>query len=106
MQRIIKGDQVVVITGRDRGTKGTVLSRVDDRHIIVEGVNVVKKAVRPNPALGVEGGIVDKTLPIDQSNVMLVNPETGKGDRVGFKEVDGKKVRVFKSNGAVVGAKA
>ena len=73
MQRIIKGDQVVVITGRDRGTKGTVLSRVDDRHIIVEGVNVVKKAVRPNPALGVEGGIVDKTLPIDQSNVMLVN---------------------------------
>ena len=106
MQRIIKGDQVVVITGRDRGTKGTVLSRVDDRHIIVEGVNVVKKAVRPNPALGVEGGIVDKTLPIDQSNVMLVNPETGKGERVGFKEVDGKKVRVFKSNGAVVGAKA
>ena len=106
MQRIIKGDQVVVITGRDRGTKGTVLSRVDHRHIIVEGVNVVKKAVRPNPALGVEGGIVDKTLPIDQSNVMLVNPETGKGERVGFKEVDGKKVRVFKSNGAVVGAKA
>ena len=106
MQRIIKGDQVVVITGRDRGTKGTVLSRVDDRHIIVEGVNVVKKAVRPNPALGVEGGIVDKTLPIDQSNVMLVNPEAGKGERVGFKEVDGKKVRVFKSNGAVVGAKA
>ena len=106
MQRIIKGDQVVVITGRDRGTKGTVLSRVDDRHIIVEGVNVVKKAVRPNPALGVEGGIVDKTLPIDQSNVMLVNPETGKGERVGFKEIDGKKVRVFKSNGAVVGAKA
>jgi large subunit ribosomal protein L24 len=85
MQRIIKGDQVVVIAGRDRGTKGTVLSRVDDRHIIVEGVNVVKKAVRPNPALGVEGGIVDKTLPIDQSNVMLVNPETGKGERVGFK---------------------
>lgn len=106
MQRIIKGDQVVVIAGRDRGTKGTVLSRVDDRHIIVEGVNVVKKAVRPNPALGVEGGIVDKTLPIDQSNVMLVNPETGKGERVSFKEVDGKKVRVFKSNGAVVGAKA
>lgn len=106
MQRIIKGDQVVVIAGRDRGTKGTVLSRVDDRHIIVEGVNVVKKAVRPNPALGVEGGIVDKTLPIDQSNVMLVNPETGKGERVGFKEVDGKMVRVFKSNGAVVGAKA
>ena len=106
MQRIRKGDQVVVIAGRDRGTKGTVLARVDDRHVLVEGVNVVKKAVRPNPTLGIEGGIVDKTLPIDQSNVMMVNPETGKGERIGFKEVDGKKVRVFKSNGAVVGAKA
>lgn len=106
MQRIRKGDQVVVIAGRDRGTKGTVLARVDDRHVLVEGVNVVKKAVRPNPTLGIEGGIVDKTLPIDQSNVMLVNPETGRGERIGFKEVDGKKVRVFKSNGAVVGAKA
>ncbi len=106
MQRIRKGDQVVVISGRDKGTKGTVLSRVDDRHVIVEGVNVVKKAVRPNPTLGIEGGIQNKTLPIDQSKIMLVNPETGKGDRVGFKVVDGKKVRVFKSNGAEVGAKA
>ena len=106
MQRIRKGDQVVVIAGRDKGTKGTVLSRVDDRHVIVEGVNVVKKAVRPSPALGIEGGLIDKAMPIDQSNVMLVNPETGKGDRVGFKIVDGKKVRVFKSNGAEVGAKA
>ena len=98
MQRIRKGDQVVVIAGRDRGTKGTVLARVDDRHVLVEGVNVVKKAVRPNPTLGIEGGIVDKTLPIDQSNVMLVNPETGKGERIGFKEVDGKKVRVPRPN--------
>ncbi len=106
MQRIRKGDEVVVIAGRDKGTKGAVLSRVDDSHVIVEGVNVVKKHVRPNPHLGVAGGIVEKNMPIDQSNVMLVNPETGKGDRVGFKEVDGKKVRVFKSNGAVVGAKA
>ena len=106
MQRIRKGDEVVVIAGRDKGTKGTALSRVDDSHVIVEGVNVVKKHVRPNPHLGVAGGIVEKNMPIDQSNVMLVNPETGKGDRVGFKEVDGKKVRVFKSNGAVVGAKA
>ena len=106
MQRIRKGDEVVVIAGRDKGTKGTVLSRVDDSHVIVGGVNVVKKHVRPNPHLGVAGGIVEKNMPIDQSNVMLVNPETGKGDRVGFKEVDGKKVRVFKSNGAVVGAKA
>ena len=106
MQRIRKGDQVGVIAGRDKGTKGTVLSRVDDRHVIVEGVNVVKKAVRPNPALGIEGGLIDKTMPIDQSNVMLVNPETGTGDRVGYKIVDGKKVRVIKSNGAEVGAKA
>ena len=106
MQRIRKGDEVVVIAGRDKGTKGNVLSRVDESHVIVEGVKVVKRNVRPNPHLGVAGGIVEKNMPIDQSNVMLVNPETGKGDRVGFKEVDGKKVRVFKSNGAVVGAKA
>lgn len=106
MQRIRKGDEVIVIAGKDKGVKGIVTARVDVRHIVVEGVNVVKKCVRPNPMTGVEGGIVDKTLPIDQSNVMLVNPATGKGDRVGFKEVDGKKVRVFKSNGAVVGAKA
>ena len=106
MQRIRKGDEVIVIAGRDKGTKGTVLSRVDERHVIVEGVNIVKKNVRPNPTLGVTGGIIEKSMPIDQSNLMLVNPETGKGDRVGFKVVDGKKVRVFKSNGAVVGAKA
>lgn len=106
MQRIRKGDEVIVIAGRDKGTKGTVLSRVDERHVIVEGVNIVKKNVRQNPTLGVTGGIIEKSMPIDQSNLMLVNPETGKGDRVGFKEVDGKKVRVFKSNGAVVGAKA
>ena len=106
MQRIRKGDQVVVISGKYKGTKGEVLSRVDDRHVTVAGVNVAKKAVRPNPATGQEGGTVEKTLPSDQSNVMLVNPATGKGERIGFKVVDGKKVRVFKSNGAVVGAKA
>ena len=106
MQRIRKGDEVVVIAGKDKGKKGVVLSRVDDQHVTVEGVNVAKKHVRPNPMTGAEGGVVDKVMPIDQSNVMLVNPATGKGERVGFKEVDGKKVRVFKSNGAVVGAKA
>lgn len=106
MQRIRKGDEVIVIAGRDKGTKGTVLSRVDETHVKVEGVNVVKKHVRPNPQLGVVGGVVEKTMPIDQSNIMLFNPETGKGDRVGFKMIDGKKVRVFKSNGAIVGAKA
>ena len=106
MQRIRKGDEVIVITGRDKGKRGTVLSRVDDRHVTVEGINVVKKHTRPNPMTGSTGGIVNKVMPIDQSNVMLVNPATGKGERVGFKEVDGKKVRVFKSDGSIVGAKA
>ncbi len=106
MQRIRKGDEVVVIAGRDKGKRGTVLDRIDEQHLTVEGVNVVKKHVRPNPMKGVTGGIIDKTLPIDISNVMLFNPATSKGDRVGFKTVDGKKVRVFKSNGAVVGAKS
>jgi large subunit ribosomal protein L24 len=106
MQRIRKGDEVVVIAGRDKGKRGVVLTRIDEQHLTVEGVNVVKKHVRPNPMKGVTGGIVDKTLPIDISNVMLFNPDTSKGDRVGFKVVDGKKVRVFKSNGAVIGAKS
>jgi large subunit ribosomal protein L24 len=106
MQRIRKGDEVVVIAGRDKGKRGVVLTRIDEQHVTVEGVNVVKKHVRPNPMKGVTGGIVDKTLPIDVSNVMLFNPATSKGDRVGFKVVEGKKVRVFKSNGAVVGAKS
>jgi large subunit ribosomal protein L24 len=106
MQRIRKGDEVVIIAGRDKGKRGVVLTRVDEQHVTVEGVNVVKKHVRPNPMKGVTGGIVDKTLPIDVSNVMLFNPGTSKGDRVGFKVVDGKKVRVFKSNDAVVGAKS
>ncbi len=105
MERIRKGDEVVVIAGKDKGKRGVVLARIDERHVTVEGVNVVKKHVRPNPMKGVAGGIVDKTMPIDQSNVMLFNPQTKKGDRVGFKVVDGKKVRVFKSNGVVVGAK-
>jgi len=105
MERIRKGDEVIVIAGKDKGKRGVVLARVDERHVTVEGVNVVKKHARPNPMKGVAGGIVDKTMPIDQSNVMLFNPETKKGDRVGFRVVDGKKVRVFKSNGAVVGAR-
>ena len=92
MERIRKGDEVVVITGKDRGKRGVVLDRVDERHVRVEGVNVVKKHVRPNPMKGVTGGISDKTMPIDQSNVLLFNPATGKGERIGFKEVDGKKL--------------
>jgi len=105
MQKIRKGDEVVVIAGRDKGKRGTVKARVDDTHLIVDGVNVVKKHARPNPMKGITGGIVDKTLPIDQSNVMLFNPATGKGDRVGIKVLeDGKKVRVFRSNGEQVKA--
>ncbi len=105
MERIRKGDEVIVIAGRDKGKRGTVLARVDERHVTVEGVNMVKKHVRPNPMKNQPGGIIDKTMPIDVSNLMLFNAATGKGDRVGFKLVDGKKARVFKSNGTVVGTK-
>ena len=105
MQKIRKGDEVIVITGRDKGKRGTVTARVDDTHLLVDGINVVKKHARPNPMKGVTGGIVDKTMAIDQSNVMLFNPATGKGDRVGFKVLeDGSKVRVFRSNGEQVKA--
>jgi len=103
MEKIRKGDEVVVIAGRDRGKRGTVLRRADESHLIVEGVNVVKKHVRPNPMKGQTGGIVEKSMPIDQSNVMLFNPATGKGDRVGVRQLeDGKRVRFFKSNGEMV----
>jgi large subunit ribosomal protein L24 len=105
MERIRKGDEIVVISGKDKGKRGVVLARVDATHVTVEGVGVVKKHVRPNPMKGVTGGIADKTMPIDISNVKLFNPATKKGGRVGIKVVDGKKVRVFKSNGAVVGSK-
>ena len=105
MQKIRKGDEVIVITGRDKGKRGTVSARVDDTHLLVDGINVVKKHARPNPMKGITGGIVDKTMPVDQSNVMLFNPATGKGDRVGFKVLeDGTKVRVFRSNGEQVKA--
>jgi len=105
MDKIRKGDEVVVIAGRDKGKRGVVLSRGDDSHLVVEGINLVKKHQRPNPMKGETGGIVDKTMPIDQSNVMLLNPATGKGDRVGFKVLeDGRKVRVFRSNGEMVKA--
>ena len=103
MQRIRKGDEVVVLCGRDKGKRGTVLRRVDAEHLVVEGVNRVKKHQRPNPMKGVTGGIVDKDLPIHVSNVALFNPATKKGDRVGVKTLDdGRKVRVFKDNGEQV----
>ena len=107
MQKIRKGDTVVVTTGREKGKRGTVL-RVLDSKVLVEGVNRAKKHQRPNPVKGQTGGIIDKEMPLAISNVMLVNPATGKGDRVGFKflEAQGttpaRKVRFFKSNGEVV----
>jgi len=105
MNKIRKGDQVIVTTGRDKGKRGTVAERVDEQLLLVEGINVVKKHVKPNPLKGTTGGVIDKTMPIQQSNVALFNPATGKADRVGIKILaDGKKVRVFKSNGEEVKA--
>ncbi len=103
MQRIKKGDEVVVISGRDKGKRGTVLRRVDAEHLVIEGVNRVKKHQRPNPMKGITGGIVDKDLPIHISNIALFNPATKKADRAGIKQLDdGRKVRVFKANGEQV----
>ena len=105
MEKIRKGDEVVVITGKDKGKRGTVVLRVDGEHVVVEGVNRAKKHVKPNPMKGVAGGIVDKDMSIHISNVALFNPATKKADRVGFKSLeDGRKVRVFKSNGELVNA--
>jgi len=105
MNKIRKGDQVIVTTGRDKGKRGTVTLRVDEEKIVVEGVNVVKKHVKPNPMKGTTGGVIDKVMPIHQSNVAIFNPATGKGDRVGIKVLaDGKKVRVFKSSGEEIKA--
>jgi large subunit ribosomal protein L24 len=103
MQRIRKGDEVVVVAGRDKGKRGTVLRRVDAEHVVVEGVNRAKKHQRPNPMKNVTGGIVDKDMPIHISNVALFNPATQKADRIGFKTLaDGRKVRVYRSNGEQV----
>jgi len=105
MNKIRKGDQVIVLTGRDKGKRGTVTLRVDEDHIVVEGVNVVKKHVKPNPMKGTTGGVIDKTMPINQSNVAIFNAATGKADRVGIKVLeDGKKLRVFKSSGEEIKA--
>ena len=103
MKKIRKGDPVIVLAGRDKGKRGTVAARVDDEHLLVEGVNVVKKHVKPNPMKGTTGGIVDKTMPIHQSNVAIFNVATGNADRVGIRVGDdGTKTRVFKSSGAEI----
>jgi len=102
MGKIHTNDEVIVITGKDKGKRGVVLTVVDAEHLTVAGINVAKKAVKPNPMTGVTGGIVDKILPIHISNVALFNPVTGKADRVGYKQADGKKIRVFRSSGEAV----
>ena len=105
MNKIRKGDQVIVLTGRDKGKRGAVLQRVDEERIVVDGVNVAKKHVKPNPLKGTTGGVVDKVMPIHQSNVAIYNAATGKADRVGIKLLaDGKKVRVYKSSGEEIKA--
>lgn len=103
MKKIQKGDEVIVITGKaaNKGKRGKVVSVKGDR-VIVEGVNQVSKHIKPNPQLGIEGGVVKKEASIHISNVMLVNPKTGKGEKIGFKIEDGKKFRYFKSNGEKV----
>jgi len=103
MKRIKKGDEVIVVAGASKGRHGTVLNVVDDERVLVEGVNVVKKHTKGNPNAGVQGGIVEQERPVHVSNVMLFNPDTGKGDRVGIKTLeDGSRVRFFKSNNEVV----
>ncbi len=103
MKRLRKGDQVVVLAGRDKGRKGTVLEVLDSGHVVVEGLNVVRKHQKPNPAREQQGGIQEKSMPMDESNVALFNAATGKADRVGFRTLaDGKKVRFFKSNNEVL----
>ena len=103
MRKIRKGDDVVVTTGKDKGRRGTVLRVMDDAKVLVEGINKVKKHAKPNPMAGTPGGILEKEMPIDVSNIALFNPATQKADRVGIKSLeDGRKVRFFKSNNEVV----
>ena len=100
MNKIRKGDEIIVIAGRDKGKRGTITQRTDDAYVLVEGINMVKKHTKPNPLKGAIGGIVEKNMPIHQSNVAIFNAATGKADRVGIKLLaDGKRVRVYKSSG-------
>ncbi len=103
MNKIRKGDEVIVRTGKDKGRRGTVLQVFADERVLVEGINVAKKHQKPNPNMGVQGGIIDREMPLDVSNVLVFNPKSKKGERVGFRvEDDGTKVRVFKGTGDVV----
>lgn len=103
MNKVCKGDEVIVTAGKDRNKRGTVRVWLDENRIIIDGINLVKKHVKPNPMKGEQGGILTKEMPINSSNVSLFNPSTQKADRVGFKTLDdGRKVRVFKSNGEII----
>lgn len=105
MRRIKKGDEVIVIAGKDKGRRGMVLRTYEDGRVLVENVNIAKKHQRPNPSAQVPGGIIEKEAPLDESNVMLFNPATDKGDRIGIRTLeDGRKVRYFKSNNEVLDA--
>ena len=105
MARIRQGDEVIVIAGKDKGRRGSVLRVYDDGRVLVENVNVVKKHQKGNPNAGQPGGIINKEMPVDISNVMIFNPQTEKGDRIGFRRLeDGTKVRYFKSNNEVLDA--
>ncbi len=103
MNKIRKGDEIIVTTGKDKGRRGTVLQILDDGRVLVEGVNLAKKHTKPNPNIGEMGGIKDKAMPLDISNVLVFNPKSKKGERVGIRvESDGSKVRVFRGTGDVV----
>jgi len=101
MNKIRKGDEVIVTTGKDKGRRGTVLQIIADERVLVEGINLARKHVKPNPNVGEAGGIIDHAMPLDISNVLVFNPKSKKGERVGFRVEDGKKVRVFKSGDVV-----
>ena len=103
MNKIRKGDEVIVRTGKDKGRRGTVLQIFDDGRVLVEGVNLAKKHTKPNPNIGEQGGIVDKAMPLDVSNVLVFNPKSKKGERIGFRAADdGSRVRVFRGTDDVV----
>ena len=103
MNKIRKGDEVIVKTGKDKGRRGTVLQVFEDGRLLIEGVNLAKKHTKPNPNIGEAGGIKDKAMPVDASNVLVFNPKSKKGDRVGFRVADdGSKVRIFRGTGEVV----
>jgi len=102
MQKIIKEDEVIVLAGKDKGKRGIVKERVDSNYLIVEGISIVKKTVKPNPSTGETGGIIDKNMPIHHSNLAVYNSATGKADKIKIKKIEGKKFRFFKSNGEKV----